>query len=256
MEINRYKLIGCKILEREFASLAYGCRNTIDITLVRQKLHDRPDALRDALQKIIDKVDANDEISSNDSSVNDFKAILIGYGLCSNVICGLHSNKYPVVIPRAHDCVTFFLGSKERYADYYKDHMGVFYFTPGFVELDCIDDDDEMERQFQFYLERYKGNEKKARKAVDKLRMLTDGYKGMAYIKWDGLDFPEYEEDVENSALSKGWTYERIEGDNTLLKRMLDGEWDEKDFLIIPPGYTCRQTYDSRIIEVCELEAE
>ena len=53
-----YKLIGCKIFEREIASVTYNCKNIIDVTLIRQVLHSRPKKLRKILQEEIDSVDA------------------------------------------------------------------------------------------------------------------------------------------------------------------------------------------------------
>ena len=114
-----YKLLGCKIIEREIASLTYNCQNIIDVTTIRKKLHDTPQKLHDILQAEIDLIDANQHCYSNDTSINDYDAILLAYGLCSNVVTGLSSQKYPLVIPKAHDCVTLMLGSKESYLDYY-----------------------------------------------------------------------------------------------------------------------------------------
>ena len=54
--MGRYKLLGCKIMEREIASVVYSCKNVIDVTLIRQKLHDRPDNLRKVLQNEIDQL--------------------------------------------------------------------------------------------------------------------------------------------------------------------------------------------------------
>ena len=58
--MGRYKLLGCKIMEREIASVVYSCKNVIDVTLIRQKLHDRPDNLRKVLQNEIDQLECNE----------------------------------------------------------------------------------------------------------------------------------------------------------------------------------------------------
>jgi hypothetical protein len=42
------------------------------------------------------------------------EAVLLGYGLCNNGVVGLHA-PVPLVISRAHDCITLLLGSRERY---------------------------------------------------------------------------------------------------------------------------------------------
>ena len=54
--------------------------------------------------------------------------------LCSNGLVGLTARNIPVVVPRAHDCITLFLGSKERYLDYFQSHTGVYFKTSGWIE--------------------------------------------------------------------------------------------------------------------------
>lgn len=63
-----YKLIGCKIFEREIASVIYQCKNKIDLTLLRQKLHDRPQNLKEIIQAEIDAIDADSHRYSNTTS--------------------------------------------------------------------------------------------------------------------------------------------------------------------------------------------
>lgn len=248
-----YKLIGCKILEREISSLTFNCKNVIDITLIRQKFHDRPEKIREVVQNEIDQVDQNRHRYSNDTQINDFDAILLGYGLCSNAVIGLCSEKYPLVIPRAHDCITLFMGSKEAYAQYYKEHKGTFYYTPGFVELGGMSEEDKWRRRYQMYLARYKGNEEKARCVIEIEKSFTDNYQGLSYIKWNSLEFPEYEEELKQRAEKKGWKYEEIPGNNTLLKKMVDGEWEERDFLIVPPHHRVEPSYDEEIIKIQKI---
>ena len=120
--MGRYKLLGCKIMEREIASVVYSCKNVFDVTVIREKLDDRPVNLRKVLQIEIDQLECNEHKYSNDTKENDFDAILLGYGLCSNAVIGLHSRRYPIVVPKAHDCITLFMGSKEEYANYYETH--------------------------------------------------------------------------------------------------------------------------------------
>ena len=117
---RNFKMIACKVLLRELYSLAYNCPNAVDITWLRQKLHETPDRLRQEVQDIIDRIDATEG--------DPCEAILLGYGLCSNGIVGLRSRRYPLVIPRAHDCITFLLGSKERYRQEFEGHSGGIYW--------------------------------------------------------------------------------------------------------------------------------
>ena len=98
---------------------------------MRQGLHNTPEALRNELQKEIDAIDLDQDIhTGTEDSCGPIDAILLAYGLCSNGVCGLSSKKYPLVVPRAHDCNTLFLGSKERYREYFDTYSGIYWYTP------------------------------------------------------------------------------------------------------------------------------
>jgi hypothetical protein len=244
-----YKLIGCKIMEREIASLIYNCKNIIDVSMIRKKLHDTPLKLHDFLQAEIDLIDQNQHNYSNDTSVNDYDAILLAYGLCSNVVCGLSSKKYPLVIPRAHDCVSLIMGSKEKYLDYYKAHPGTFYYWPAFSEERGPNEDERWRRRYAMYLERYHGDQKRAEKVMRAEDRLTINYNEIAYIDWPELIFPEYEQKARELAETKNWNYNKITGSNSILKRLVDGDWPEEDFLVVRPGHHAEPSYEKSIIK-------
>ena len=63
-----------------------------------------------------------------------YDAILMGYALCSNGLVGLKADNVPLVLPRAHDCITLFLGNKEKYLDYFQSNPGVYFKTSGWIE--------------------------------------------------------------------------------------------------------------------------
>ena len=54
--------------------------------------------------------------------------------MCNNGIVGLTGRDKRLVVPRAHDCITLFLGSRERYLDYFQNNAGVFFETTGWIE--------------------------------------------------------------------------------------------------------------------------
>ena len=66
--------------------------------------------LRALLQAQIDAVAAGNV---------EYDAVLLGYGLCGNSTLGLEARRFPLVIPRAHDCTTLFLGSKEAFQEHF-----------------------------------------------------------------------------------------------------------------------------------------
>jgi len=244
-----YKLIGCKVLEREISSVVYNCRNVIDVTLLRQKLHNTPGKLKEALQEEIDLIDENDHRFSNDTIDHDYDAILIGYGLCANAVVGLRSKKYPLVIPRAHDCVTLIMGDKNSYDSYHKNNPGSFFYWPGMLELRGLDEQENYNRKYQMYLDRYDGDEDHVRMIMEIEAELTVNYDGITYIRWETLAFPEYETAAQKLADEKCWEYRNLEGSNILLKKLVDGDWKDDSFLIVHPGHTAEPSYDAGIIK-------
>ena len=45
--------------------------------------------------------------------------------------------------------------------------------------------------------------------------------------------------------------FEKLQGDLGLLRKLVNGEWDD-DFLVVPPGWRVVATHDERIIEARE----
>lgn len=118
----RYKIIACHVLWRELCYYAALSRNIFDFHFLEQGLHCTPDLLRKQLQDAIDAVD------------KDYDGLLIGYGLCSNGIAGIVAPQTRLVVMRGHDCITFLLGSRERYQTYFDSHPGTYWYSPGWID--------------------------------------------------------------------------------------------------------------------------
>ena len=58
-----------------------------------------------------------------------------------------------------------------------------------------------------------------------------------------------FEQAARDEAAARGWKYERLSGDLSLLERLVDGRWDEEDFLVIAPGQRIAISYDERIVQ-------
>ncbi len=93
----------------------------IDSEFLEYGLHDTPDKLRQELQKCIEKS-------------SQYDTLLLGYGLCSNGVAGLKSDKHRIIIPRVHDCISLLLGSRARYEDEFERHPGTFYLSNGWIK--------------------------------------------------------------------------------------------------------------------------
>ena len=120
----RLKLIACEILYRELCAAVSRSINEVDIEFLPKGLHDIGQSGMSA--RLAEALAAVDE--------SRYEAVLFGYGLCSNGLVGLTARNVPLVLPLAHDCITLFLGGKERYLEYFHAHPGVYFKTSGWIE--------------------------------------------------------------------------------------------------------------------------
>ncbi len=253
----RLKIIACKALFRELSYLCSLADDPVDITWIRQGCHDYPDQLRQVLQEEIDRIESGEDLHTNkilepggSSGISeDFDAILIGYGLCSNATLGLHSKKYPLVIPRAHDCITLFLGSKERYAEYFESLPGCFWYTASWIENTEMPGKERAMLNAQMY--RDMGYDDDDIEYLLKELGGLENYRHAAYIRMPYLDREKYRRITKDAADYFGWEFHEIEGEMGLLQRFISGKWDSEEFLVLQPGETAEASYDAGIIKSC-----
>jgi hypothetical protein len=204
--------------------------------------------MSEKLQGEIDKVDAE-----------TYDTILLCYGLCNNGISGLHSS-LPVVIPRAHDCITLLMGSKEKYRDYFNSNPGTFFFSSGWLERnkdpgdtkDSIPAQLGMGKTYQEYVELY--DEETAGYLFDVLGDWLKNYKKTAFINTRVGSEQVYRHKTKLFASEKGWAYEEVVGDTGLIYRLLNGDWNPEEFLVLPPGASVEPSTDESIIKQTQME--
>lgn len=242
----RLKLIACKAMYRELSLLTADCGNFVDATYLRQGFHDTPALLQKALQAEIDGIDGGDDVHSYGPRFGrDFDAILLGYGLCSNGIAGLSSKKYTIVVPKTDDCIALLLGSYKKYRDYFDKYCGTYWYTPSWIE-NAYTPSEEMDKALLAeYTEKY--GEDNARYLLDNEFMLAN-YNRAAYISWDELSFPQYEQYARRAAEYHGWDFDKVKGGAALLCDFVGGRWDER-FLIVPPGKTIEPDYEGGVVK-------
>jgi len=242
----RLKLIACEIFYREMCAAAARAVNQIDLEFLPKGLHDIGSAKMLAqLQATVDRVDAS-----------RYEAVLLGYALCGNGLAGLCARSLPLILPRAHDCITLFLGSKERYLDYFNSHPGVYFKTTGWIERgqDLAQLDQAAIRRKtgigQSYEERAaRYGEENARFLWEQIGDYTRHYGQYTFIEMGIEPDDRFERLAREQAAERGWKFEKVQGDMALIQRLVDGAWDEKDFLAVPPGWRVAVTYDDGIVQ-------
>ena len=221
----RLQFITCKVMQREAYFCAARSKNVVDILLMEQGLHDEPEKLRSEVQKALD--------NTCDIQGRPYDASLLGYGLCSNGIVGL-SAKIPVIAPRGHDCITLLLGSKDRYQEYFDSHHGVYWYSPGWIESGKQPSEERYEKMLKEYKEKY--GDDNAQYLMEVEQKWIKEYNWAAYIDWGLADSDEYKNYTKRCAEFLHWNYDELKGSPVLMQKLVDGGWDDGEFLVIKPG--------------------
>lgn len=252
-------VIACRVLTREISTLAARSPNTLQLHFVDQEFHDQPEKLRSRIQSEIDLIDQAATAPADDSNPNNTRVstsaeraegIILAYGLCSNAICRIRSQVLPLIAPRAHDCVALILGSRHRYQEYFDEHPGTYWFTPGWIEQTEMPGRERVARLRERYREAY--GEENADYLMDMEQQWLRNYNRCTYVSWPELDREEYRSATHDSASFLEWEFDEMPGDPDLLQKLLDGQWNDSDVVIVPPGATIEPSYTSDIIETSE----
>jgi len=221
----RLQLIVCKVMRREAYFCAARSKNIVDVVLMKQGLHDEPDELRSEVRKALER--------TSDFKGRAYDASLLGYGLCSNGIVGL-SAQIPIIVPRGHDCITLLLGSKEKYKEYFDSHRGVYWYSSGWIEGGNMPSRQRYEQTLKEYTEKY--GEDNAKYLMETEQSWLKEYNWAVYIDWGFANSDKDKEYTKQCAEYLGWKYDELEGDRSLMQRLVDGDWNDEEFLTIRPG--------------------
>ena len=250
---RRLKFIGCEIIYREACALAASAPHRVDVEFLLKGLHDLPRA--DMLAKIQAVVDA----ASPDLG---YEAILLGYARCNDGLVGLKAGQIPLVIPRAHDCITFFFGSRAAYQAYFDEHPGTYYMTTGWTERNQFGEEGYARPAYGMegvmsklgLTEPYdvmvgKYGKDNADFIIESLGGWQKSYSRSLYLEMGVCAEQPFIEQARENAARQHWEFEVRQGDWSLLRRLFYGEWDE-DFVIVPPGGMIVARNDGSVLEV------
>jgi hypothetical protein len=244
----RIRCIGCEALARLLYHAAARSPHIVDVELLKLGLHNDPPDLRARLQERIDAAtaDACDHV-------------VLGYALCGQATKGLRARHVPLVIPRAHDCITLFLGSRERYQREFGEHPGTYWYSADYIERGGQDasptlalgnaSDVEAHKTYAEFVEKY--GKDNAAYLMEAMGAWQQHYKRAAFIDMGVGDSGAAQARAREEAARRGWAFDRVVGDVLLVRKLIDGDWDD-DFLVVNPGDKIVETYDESVMDAAE----
>lgn len=247
-----FKFIGCEIIYREACYLAAVGPHMVDVEFLRKGLHDLETG--DMVARIQAAVDAVDPAAGHE-------AILLGYARCNDGLVGVKATALPLVIPRAHDCITLFFGSRDAYRRHFDERPGTYYLTTGWSERNRAEGGDRstpaygrrgvmaklgLTESYEDMVDRY-GREN-ADYIIESLGGWEQHYTSLLYLEMGPMDESRFIEAARRRAEEKGWEFAQRKGDWSLLEKLFLGDWDD-DFVIVQPGQTIAARDDAAILE-------
>lgn len=237
------KLIACNVFMREACHCIAQSPHVIDVEFTELGEHVHPEALHDMLQQ---KIDAASQ------SVKGYDAILLLFGVCGNAGVDLQARNIQLVMPRAHDCCTILLGSRERFQQHFADNPSRPFSSAGYLERGDyylrLDEKGESTMRFgdayAALVEQY--GEEDAQYIWETMHpeLAENGDHQVAFIELPETAHLGYAEQFRAKAEADGRVCLPLDGNLCLIKSLIFGEWAPDNFLIVPPGQRTVGVYD------------
>jgi hypothetical protein len=229
-------LVACRVLEAEIEALCAGAPHIMRREYFEIGLHDQPARLRSLLAGAVGRAEDDPRVQQ----------LILVYGLCGLALVDLSPRRCRLVVARAHDCITLFLGSKERYAQTMLEEPGTYWYSPGWNRARRVPGPEREAMQREDYTARFGADEAEALMEMERSAFAQHTTAGYTDLGLPGDD--ESRRYAERCAASLGWRFRGHPGDRTLLSDLLHGPWDDGRFLTVLPGERIAHTADASIV--------
>ena len=181
----------------------------------------------------------------DESDNGSYDAILLGYGLCGNGTRGLKTARTPLVMMRGHDCISFLLGSGERFREINDSIPGIYWYSPGWIDNDKVpgrEQDEKIRRELS-----PRHPQERVEQMIDLYWQSIKNYSHGVLVDQGSFDTTFYDQYTRRNAEYSGLRYKKVQGDPALMRDFLSGRWDDQRFLVLPhyelvQGCSCDKT--------------
>jgi hypothetical protein len=150
------------------------------------------------------------------------------------------------------------MGSRHVYQQYFETHPGVYFRSPGWLEYQkpgqllgpahASSAQTLGERRSREELIAQYGEEN-GLYLFEQFSAYRQHYSGLTYISTGVETEATLRARARAEAEWSGWKFEEVQGSVSLLQRLVNGQWDAADFLVVSPGKTVRGTLGDSIVE-------
>ncbi len=204
--------------------------HTVEYHFISMGLHTRPQKLHAELEQILDAI------------TGGYDRIILGFGLCGGALRGIKAASSILTIPNVHDCIPVFLGSRSIY-EHMQETQGTYYLTCGWILYGK-----PVIGEFQRICGKF--GEKKA-KAI--YRRMYDSYRRVLYLHTGHpQDAVGLKASKETAALL-GLEYRTENGSRAYINKLVNGPWNEDEFINLCPGDTLEDAHFSIDKQMSEL---
>ncbi|WP_404423764.1 DUF1638 domain-containing protein [Nibricoccus sp. IMCC34717] len=230
----RFGLVACEVFRREVEALAGRGLGFERAEWLPIALHDRPASMAPAINEAIARLE----------QPGGLDCVLLAYGLCGGGLAGVQAKSLPLVVPRAHDCISIFLGCARKHEQRVRKQPDTFFLTQGWIEGGRAPGPGRADAIRALYRDR---EPDEIEDLVDADREAFDKYKRIGFV--DTGVSPQVESSCRRCSDFLGWELERIEGTLSWLEALFQGTpWDPVRFLTVPPGHSVQATWDETLL--------
>lgn len=210
-------IVACSTVKRELEYVLEKENKSFEIIWVESGLHNTPSLLSARISQIFREID--------EKGYHD--RILMCFGTCGNYLNGIVNGNFETVVPRVDDCISLLLGSVKRRQEISREE-GTYFLTKGWIEGER-----NIWVEYRYSVEKY-GQEE----ADELFDMMMSGYGRIGLLDTEAYNIDELVSECAHIASDLKLNLEKIKAGLDYIKKLINGPYDKKEFIIIEKNQT------------------